>query len=339
MQVSKPAGGLSFDPIQRVVWRDGIRIPLTPKAAAILSYLMERPGRVVPNAQLLKAIWPDAFIQPEGIKVYIFELRRALGDNAKQPIHIQSISRRGYRLVGPLAHLDARKSPTEVIENVDLPGRKNELQVLNGCLDEARNGVMQIVFLDGEFGVGKTALVETFADGAPPDVHVLTGRCYLTEGGRKPYYSVLEALGSCRVPSFQRFLALHSPTWALQMPARFSPEELAVLRSETLNMTPAAMLRELCELIEAISQTNVLLFILEDVHWADSATLDFVNTIARRRHAEKLFLICTSLPAGSLSTGHSHGTIDRELFVKSLCRRIELTPLIPAPRLTGGTPV
>jgi len=66
--------------------------------------------------------------------------------------------------------------------------------------------------------------------------------------------------------------------------------------------------------------------------------LDFVNTIARRRHAEKLFLICTSLPAGSLSTGHSHGIIDRELFVKSLCRRIALTPLIPAPRLTGGTP-
>ena len=98
MHGAKLAGSLAFDPTEGVIWRNGTRIPLTPKATAILSYLLERPGRLISQAELLEAIWADAFIQSKGIKVYIFELRRALGDTARQPKYIETIPRRGYRL-------------------------------------------------------------------------------------------------------------------------------------------------------------------------------------------------------------------------------------------------
>ena len=109
MHTPQIAGNLAFDQIEGIIWRNGIRVPLTPKAAAILSYLVERPGQLVSQAEFLEAIWADAFIHPRGIKVYIFELRRALGDTASRPTHIETIPRRGYRLVGPLSRGQGRR--------------------------------------------------------------------------------------------------------------------------------------------------------------------------------------------------------------------------------------
>ena len=77
--------GFSFDPLNQAVRWGGRTITLTPKAAAILSCLIENTGNLVTHEQLLDEVWPKTFIHPEAIKVYIFELRRALGDTAKNP--------------------------------------------------------------------------------------------------------------------------------------------------------------------------------------------------------------------------------------------------------------
>src|SRR5262249_30918245 len=82
-------------------------IPLSPKALSVLEYLAARPGQLISKDELLKAIWPGVFLGGGALKVCISEIRRALGDDARQPRIIETGHRRGYRstaaAVGPPA--------------------------------------------------------------------------------------------------------------------------------------------------------------------------------------------------------------------------------------------
>jgi DNA-binding winged helix-turn-helix (wHTH) protein len=58
-----------------------------------------RAGRLVTQHELLEALWPDTFVQPEVLKSHILDVRGALGDNAKNPSFIETQPRRGYRFI------------------------------------------------------------------------------------------------------------------------------------------------------------------------------------------------------------------------------------------------
>ena len=73
---------------------------VTPKAAAILSYLLKNKGRIVSRQELLDAVWPDLHVTPDLVREYIHDLRSALGDNAKAPRYIETLRGRGVRLNG-----------------------------------------------------------------------------------------------------------------------------------------------------------------------------------------------------------------------------------------------
>jgi pimeloyl-ACP methyl ester carboxylesterase/DNA-binding winged helix-turn-helix (wHTH) protein len=79
-------------------------VPLTPKALALLAYLAARPGRLVTKTELLEAIWPDVYVADGALKVCIREIRRALGDDARSPLFIETAHRRGYRFIAPVSH-------------------------------------------------------------------------------------------------------------------------------------------------------------------------------------------------------------------------------------------
>ena len=79
-----------LDTVNQCLWRhcEGVedqRVLLTPKAYAVLKYLVDRAGRLVGQDELLEAIWPDTFVQPEVLKYQIADVRGALGDLAKKP--------------------------------------------------------------------------------------------------------------------------------------------------------------------------------------------------------------------------------------------------------------
>jgi hypothetical protein len=57
---------------------------LKPKAFAILRHLVDHAGRLVTQEELLEAIWPDTYVQPEVLKRHIFELRKELGDQGNE---------------------------------------------------------------------------------------------------------------------------------------------------------------------------------------------------------------------------------------------------------------
>src|SRR5215831_25221 len=88
-----------LDSVNQCLWRESERIELTPKTFAVLSYLVEHPGRLVTQSELLEAIWPETYVQPEILRTYILELRKALGDQPKHPRFIRTLPRRGYQFV------------------------------------------------------------------------------------------------------------------------------------------------------------------------------------------------------------------------------------------------
>lgn len=67
-----------LDPANQCLWqrqdREETRISLTPKAFAVLRYLVQHAGRLVTQNELLDALWPNTFVQPEVLKNHILDL-------------------------------------------------------------------------------------------------------------------------------------------------------------------------------------------------------------------------------------------------------------------------
>src|SRR5438045_2676887 len=83
----------------------GRTVKLEPKAMALLCYLAERPGQVVSREALLAAIWPGVVVGDDSLTQAVIKLRKALGDVADAPVYIQTIPKRGYRLVAKVVRL------------------------------------------------------------------------------------------------------------------------------------------------------------------------------------------------------------------------------------------
>lgn len=100
-----------LDTANHILWRDSGRVPLAPKAFDVLAYLVDHAGQVVSQDELLRALWPDTFVNPEVLRKYILEIRRALGDRPNNPEFIATLPKRGYRFVAPVTDVSVAESP------------------------------------------------------------------------------------------------------------------------------------------------------------------------------------------------------------------------------------
>ncbi len=95
-------GPFRLDAADGLLYRDGKPVPLPPKAIDTLLVLVERGGHVVHKDDLMKAVWPDTFVEEANLTQNISLLRKALGDGTETPTYIETIPRRGYRFVAPV---------------------------------------------------------------------------------------------------------------------------------------------------------------------------------------------------------------------------------------------
>ncbi|WP_218150877.1 transcriptional regulator [Caulobacter sp. UNC279MFTsu5.1] len=77
------------------------------RALELLTVLVERPGELISKRELIARVWPDTFVGEANLKVNIATLRKALGDPAKQPDYIGTVTGRGYRFVATVRDGDA----------------------------------------------------------------------------------------------------------------------------------------------------------------------------------------------------------------------------------------
>jgi eukaryotic-like serine/threonine-protein kinase len=90
-------GPFRLDPTQRQLFRQHDLVPLQPKAFDILLVLVENPQQVVLKDDLMKAVWPDTFVEESNLSQHIFVLRKTLGAGEEGKRYIITVPGRGYR--------------------------------------------------------------------------------------------------------------------------------------------------------------------------------------------------------------------------------------------------
>jgi DNA-binding winged helix-turn-helix (wHTH) protein len=329
----KRFGCFALDTANECLWREGAKIALQPRPFAVLRYLVEHPGRLITHDELLDALWPETYVQPQVLRTYMLELRKVLGDDAGQPRYIQTMPKRGYLFVAPVTEAAAQPAPAVAatsfsghvagepgVQGAPLPGLDEEMARLANELSRAVGGERRVIFLSGEAGIGKSALLDAFEQHAAKEAAIARGQC-VAGFEREDCYPVMEALSRlCASPDGEaacRILSRMAPEWLAPSlsSARSGPENGAVRER-----MPGA----LCAALEELASVRPLILIFEDLQWADGATLNLISALARRRAPARLMIAGTYRPR---SQSAQLRQLRQDLLLQRACVEIVLGPM------------
>jgi eukaryotic-like serine/threonine-protein kinase len=110
-------GPFRIDPEQRVLLRDQQPVPLSPKAFELLLVLTQHGGQIVLKDDLMKALWPDTFVEESNLGQHVFQLRKALGERPQDHTYIITVPGRGYRFAQKVREV-AEQEPAEDEEQI-----------------------------------------------------------------------------------------------------------------------------------------------------------------------------------------------------------------------------
>jgi DNA-binding winged helix-turn-helix (wHTH) protein len=106
---------------------------LRPKVMDVLMCLAGKPGKVVSKQALIDTVWAREFIADTALSRAIFELRRALGDGGAQPRYVETIAKRGYRLVAPVEALEETDESGEALSRFVVLLGDREIRLCEGA--------------------------------------------------------------------------------------------------------------------------------------------------------------------------------------------------------------
>lgn len=339
-----------LDTANATLWRNDQLVPLRPKNFAALCYLIERHGQLVTKDELLDAVWRNRCVGEAVLKVCINELRQVLGDDAHAPAYLITVARRGYRFGAPVTEIQPEKkketstgSSLSHLENRlnnrsgYRVGRESAQAALLTIWRHSLENVRQVVFVTGQPGIGKTTLIEMFIDQVSQTSQInncapmiLRMRCVKHFGEGEALMPMIEAMEKrCRGPEGAKLiesLRKHAPVWLAQLPSVLKLEEREALQREIFGASRERMVREGCELLEALSKDRPLILVLEDLHWSDHATLDFLSLLARRNEAAPLMIVASYRPADASQRAHPVALVHSELQARGVGSEIALKP-------------
>ena len=139
---------------------------LEPQVVNLLVFLASSKGRVVSKDEIIDGVWQGRFIAETTLTRSIADLRRALGDQTQRPRYIETIPKRGYRLVAPVSGLP-RGNGSSLPVGRDayaryVEGRHHFLKGTSESLERARDCLSEAVRLDPGFVAAHVALAEFF---------------------------------------------------------------------------------------------------------------------------------------------------------------------------------
>ncbi len=293
-----------LDTSNECLWHESVQIALANKLFSVLRYMVENPGRLITHDELLDALWPATYVQPQVLRTYVLELRKILGDNAKHPKFIQTLPKRGYKFVATVAEIAVSASSVagapgfSKVSSTALVGRNGDLDRLQELAQLAARGQRQLAFITGPAGIGKTVLIDALRETLKTtsmQARIVFGHCVEGLSEREDYYPILEALG--------QFLA-------------------STDQAKGFQDRPG----EMCEALEQFAQEKVLILVIEDIQWAHKSTLEVISALARRSTPVKLMMIATYRPQDR-STRLLLKSMKQDLLVRHLCTELALAPL------------
>lgn len=211
-------------------------------------------------------------------------------------------------------------------------GRSRELAVLAGALDEVRRGRPVAVLVAGESGIGKSALVQRFADDSrSKGAVVLAGRCYERESlPFKAVDGVVDALSRhlARLPvaTAAAVLPRHAALLARAFPVLGRIESIADAPHGVEARDPQEQRTRLFgafrELFARLADRHPIMVVVDDIHWADADSVALLAELFREPDAPAILLVATQRNAtgGGLDTGPraALGTAVRDLPLSAM---------------------
>ncbi len=308
--------------------RRGRVVKLEPKVFDVLVHLLEHRDRVVTKAELLEALWPGEMLSESVLPRAIAAARRAIGDTRAKARVIETVHGRGYRFVAEIAEPTALAPPSVFV------GRARTLERLERALDAALGGHGRLVLLAGEPGIGKTRTAEEIARVASErGAQVVVGRCFEGEGAPAfwPWVQLLRQLVATSELERLR-TALGADAAEL---TQLTPE----LRTRLPALPPASGLEgeqarfrlfdALTGFLRRRAQQGPLVLVLDDLHWADEASLLALEFLAPELHSAALLVVATFRDV-EVRRDHSLSKLLGALARVPACERIALRGLEPA---------
>jgi tetratricopeptide (TPR) repeat protein len=216
-------------------------------------------------------------------------------------------------------------------------GRTAELQRLEERFAAALSGAGSVVFVTGERGSGKSALVGQFLKrvrAASDPVTVSAGRCMEGLGPGETFLPFLDAFGRL-LSTRARDVAVDlirtwAPTVGVQMSAELVPDPDGSLHRRTAGATRERLVREAGDFFEAAAHQYPLVLLIEDLQWSDPASIDLLCHLARRIPRQRTLLLATYRPADAevLNTVLKRRALD--LRTAGLAGELALGPLTVA---------
>lgn len=248
----------------------------------------------------------------------------------------------------------------------DFVGRVTERSRLGALLDGAASGRGRVVFITGEAGAGKSTLIEQVQAETRervPDLLVLHAACSEQYGAAEPYQPFVEAFhdlmtadaeeGS-RWDQFRKLAGELAPTWISAIPLAGGVIAATVSTAVELRRlgsgatataaSEEALFFQYTELLFAAAAERPILLLLDDLHWADGATVSLLAHIGRRVGSERIVIIGTYRPADVDVTKHPIREARLELERYAVAEELPLPPLDRdalrglATRVLGGPP-
>jgi DNA-binding winged helix-turn-helix (wHTH) protein len=333
-------GPFYLDTATQLLWNEGTKVRLTPKVYRLLLYFLLHSGRLISHEELFDTVWDGRVVDDSALRLAVNSLRNVLHDESKSPHYISTVCKRGYCFLAEVT-VKERNLISEGNEASPLHYRPQvhafpawceyikELTELQGAFQLALNGERRLVFLNGEQGIGKTALLDMFlAKVHYPGLAVLHARCVQMRGISEPFLPLLEALERRCRESYGKLLieCLNhlAPSWLYQMLNVLDSDEIATLLPKVSHINTGRMLREGADFFETLSNNFTLILILDNSHWSDEFTLDLLYFLMFRCSVAKLLIIVSYRPCEDGPGARRIEEMRAELFTRGLCQELSM---------------
>lgn len=326
-----PTQGRDFDDFhlsgpQGPLLQGGQVVKLQPKAIALLWLLLQRSGEVVSKAEILDALWPDQDVSEDALSFQVRKLRKALGDDPHEPRFIATVHRLGFRFIGG----DERAGKLDPALASVFVGRESEITRLRSAGKQAAFDQLQVVFVTGDAGMGKTTLIQAFLDESRPSILVGRGSCHEHHQGSEPYAVWVDVLDSLlrQSTSAETLDSLKevAPSWLLRIPGLMNREALKELAAVSVNAGRERLQREWLAILKLLSAEQPLVLAVEDLHWADTPSLDLLSIMVKSGADLPVLILSSYRPVDAILDEHPIKRLKQKLVGSQKAEELPLSP-------------
>ncbi len=171
-----------IQPHRNQIAKSGHEIHLEPRVMQVLVFLAEHPGDVISREKILESVWSDTYVSDEVLTTAIRDLRRALGDDPKDPHFIKTFPKKGYQLLTPVSfeeqdetELGAPTGARAVAPHSPTSWRRRVKGGLGVALVFAVGFAMGVAYLKRRYPISTAGQLTRFAMALPQDCRLMPG--------------------------------------------------------------------------------------------------------------------------------------------------------------------